>query len=335
MMSWVAPLAVAMGALLVAGVCIWLLIGRLIVSKLLDRRLHGSSEAERPEDRGFATDRFWIPVDSDHRLHAWIIRPDGPGPFPCVMMVHGFHSHKDCLWSFPDEPDYRGSMMDQGAQSLCQAGFAVMAIDLRNHGQSDSHGQVTLGQDEADDVVAAVRYLQENSERLGVDPTRIGLRGESMGAVTCLIAAAKLGNGNDQSGAQVHALWCDSPFADAMRVVADFMAYAGVSRRLAPAVIFWLNRMTRRDLRTSSPILHASRIRCPVFVVHSEDDPLIGIDHFEELMTLDWMVTPEWWRLAGHGHNRLWKEPGYHDRQIDFFKRHLANFHEPNTKHAV
>lgn len=323
-MPWVTLLALSVGILIIAGIFVWLLIGRLIVSKLLDRRLHGSELVERPEDRGFATDRFCIPVDTDHRLHAWIIRPEGQGPFPCVLMVHGFHSHKDCLWTFPDEPDYRGSMMDQGAQSLCEAGFAVIAIDLRNHGQSDSHGQVTLGQKEADDVIAAFRYLQENAERLRIDPSRIGLRGESMGAVTCLIAAAKLGDENDHGGGTLRALWCDSPFADAPRVVADFMAYAGVSRRLAPVVRFWLDRLTGTDLRLSSPIVHATRIRCPVFIVHSEDDPLIGIDHFEELMSLDWMIAPQWWRLAGHGHNRLWKEPGYHDRQIDFFTRHLA-----------
>ncbi|HBJ35637.1 MAG TPA: hypothetical protein DDZ51_13010 [Planctomycetaceae bacterium] len=311
------------------GVSAWLLLGRLIVSKMLDPRGHVSPDVERPEDRGYATERFWIPVDAEHRLHAWIIRPAGGGPFPCIMMVHGFHSHKDCLWSFPDEPGYQGSMMDQGAQSLCDAGFAVVAIDLRNHGQSDRHGQITLGQDEADDVIAAIRFLQNEADRLCIDSTRIGLRGESMGAVTCLIAAAKLGDLNQEALSRsmnvinVRALWCDSPFADAHRVVGDFLAHAGISVHLAPVVRFWLNRVTGRDIRLSSPIRHARQIRCPVFIVHSADDRLIGIDHFDELSSLDWKVQPERWRLAGHGHNRLWKEPDYHQRQIDFFKRHL------------
>lgn len=152
-----------------------------------------------------------------------------------------------------------------------------------------------------------------------------------MGAVTCLIATARLG-APDEAALQptttvpkVRALWCDSPFADASRVVADFMAHAGISPRLTPAVRFWLNRVTGRDLRLSSPIRHAQRIGCPVFIVHSEDDRLVGIHHFEELASLDWKVPPELWRLAGHGHNRLWKEPDYHQRQIDFFKRHLSD----------
>jgi len=114
-MSSMPALGIVGGLSVVLGVSAWLLLGRLIVSKMLDRRLHSSPDVERPEDRGFATERFWIPVDEGHRLHAWIIRPDGEGPFPCIVMIHGFHSHKDCLWSFPDEPGYQGSMMDQGA----------------------------------------------------------------------------------------------------------------------------------------------------------------------------------------------------------------------------
>jgi dipeptidyl aminopeptidase/acylaminoacyl peptidase len=324
-------LGIAAALSVALGVCAWLLLGRLIVSKMLDPRGHVSPDVERPEDRGFATERFWIPVDAEHRLHAWIIRPEGDGPFPCVVMVHGFHSHKDCLWSFPDEPGYQGSMMDQGAESLCRAGFAIVAIDLRNHGQSDRHGQITLGQDEADDVIAALRFLQNEAGPLRIDSTRIGLRGESMGAVTCLIATARLGAPDEAAlrptttVPNVRALWCDSPFADASRVVGDFIAHVGISPRVAPAVRFWLNRVTGRDLRLSSPIRHARRIGCPVFLVHSEDDRLVGIHHFEELASLDWKVPPELWRLAGHGHNRLWKEPDYHQRQIDFFKRHLSD----------
>lgn len=330
-MSWLPALGIVGVLSALLGVSAWLLLGRLIVSKMLDPRGHVSPDTETPEDRGFATERFWIPVDAEHRLHAWIIRPDGEGPFPCIVMVHGFQSHKDCLWSFPDEPGYQGSMMDQGAQSLCVAGFAIVAIDLRNHGQSDRHGQITLGQDEADDVIAAIRFMQNEANHLRIDATRIGLRGESMGAVTCLIAAARFGDAEQESlqptttVPNILALWCDSPFADASRVVGDFMAQAGISARLAPAVRFWLNRVTGRDLRLSSPIRHAHRIRCRVFIVHSEDDRLIGINHFEQLASLDWKVPPELWRLAGHGHNRLWKEPDYHERQIDFFKRHLNN----------
>jgi dipeptidyl aminopeptidase/acylaminoacyl peptidase len=328
-MSWMPAVGIALGLTFVLGLSAWLLLGRLIVSKMLDRRAHTCPDVEGPEDRGFATERFWIPVDQQHRLHAWIIRPDGDGPFPCIVMVHGFHSHKDCLWSFPDEPDYQGSMMDQGADSLCKAGFAILAIDLRNHGQSDPHGQITLGQDEADDVIAALYFLHNEADRLRIDSTRIGLRGESMGAVTCLIAAARIGDADQNilnptpATPEILALWCDSPFADAHRVVSDFIAHAGISTRLAPVVRFWLNRVTGRDLRLSSPIRHAHRIRCSVFIAHSQDDPLIKIHHFEELSSLQWKVPPELWRLTGHGHNRLWKEPGYHDRQIDFFKRHL------------
>jgi hypothetical protein len=64
----------------------------------------------------------WIAVISEGRLFDGCTHgsfdPMVIGLFPCIVMVHGFHSHKDCLWSFPDEPNYQGSMMDQGPVAL-------------------------------------------------------------------------------------------------------------------------------------------------------------------------------------------------------------------------
>jgi|GEM_PF-4524615 len=74
-MAWISVLGIVGGLLVVIGVTAWLLLGRLIVSKMLDRRANSCPAVERPEDRGFATERFWLPVDEQHRLHAWIIRP--------------------------------------------------------------------------------------------------------------------------------------------------------------------------------------------------------------------------------------------------------------------
>ena len=227
----------------------WAAMGLVIASQLLSQRVHRCETKERPQNRGFQPVALEIFADDrSHRIAGWLIRPPGttqvrpdpspetdtgpPEPLPCVVMIHGFGSNKDCLWTFPDDPQYRGSMMDQGADSLCRAGFCVVAIDLRNHGESGRCGFITLGNHEAHDVTATIDYLRRHAERLGIDPRRIGLRGESMGAATCLIAAAR-----DREN-RVSAVWCDSSFADAEWVISDFLTYAGVTRSLAPAVGF-------------------------------------------------------------------------------------------------
>lgn len=100
-------------------------------------------------------------------------------------MVLGFHSHKDCLWSFPDVSGYEGSLMNQVSQSPCGGGFAIVAIDLRYHGQSESDFEAKAW------------------------------------AVTCLISAARLGDPVREAlqpkatAASARVPWCDSPFVDA------------------------------------------------------------------------------------------------------------------------
>ena len=234
-------------------------------------------------------------------------------------MVHGFDSGKDKLWEFPQDGDYRATALDQGGESLWEAGFVVVAIDLRNHGESSDNGPVTLGARESDDVLATIGFLHDHASRLGIDPTRIGLRGESMGGATCLIAAAK-----DRED-RVSALWSDSAYADAATAMIDFMRYKNVPAIFAPPARGWLVRLTGVDLSEASPIQHIGQIGCPVHLVHSDGDSMLPMRHFDALAQSDlWEHPPETMVVSGHQHNRLWREPGYIEQQVDFFKRHLA-----------
>jgi dipeptidyl aminopeptidase/acylaminoacyl peptidase len=210
-------------------------------------------------------------------------------------------------------------MLDQGAESLCRAGFVVVAIDLRNHGNSADFGPVTLGAAESDDVLATLRYLSARAACWGIDPRKIGLRGESMGGATCLIAAAR------DTENRVAAIWTDSAYGCAVTAVTDFLSFVGIWRILGPAVRFWMSRITGLSLCQASPIKFLDRIRCPVCVVHSVDDRMLPVRHYESLIGSDrWQNQPESWVMSGHDHNRLWREPTYHARQIDFFRRHLV-----------
>ena len=139
-----------------------------------------------------------------------------------------------------------------------------------------------------------------------------------MGGAACLIAAA-----NDQQN-HVSAVWADSAYADAAGAIEDFMAHYGVPRVFAWSVRFWLLRITGVALDAASPIKFIDRIECPVMLTHSDDDTMIPNHHFERLSESDrWRRPPDVWQLSDHQHTRLWKEPDYHDRQIEFFKRHL------------
>lgn len=95
---------------------------------------------------------------------------------------------------------------------------------------------------------------------------------------------------------------------------------------LSGHLFLFVNR--RRD-RLSSPIRHAHRTRCRVLSF-----PAKMIGSLETTISKNWRraigrCRQNYGVLAGHWHNRLWKEPEYHKRQIDFFKRYLDGLSLP------
>ncbi|QDT13805.1 alpha/beta hydrolase [Planctomycetes bacterium K23_9] len=317
MTEFVFSLAIAV----VIALALWQIIGCLIAQRLLYSNHHSIAQRRTPEQFGHRVTRLTIPVDRHHNLAAWMLSPspDVSLDGACIVMVHGFSGGKDKLWSFPSD-DYQASTLEQGGAALVNSGFHVVAIDLRNHGDSDDNGPVTLGARESDDVLSTLDYLRNHAGHLGIDANRIGLRGESMGGATCLIAGAR-----DQEN-QIRAIWSDSAFAEAASAIPDFMRHKNIPTIFALPARFWLTKLAGVHLNEASPLRRIGMIHCPVFLTHSNGDAMLPIRHLEILASSEhWQQTPQIWSLAQHAHNRLWREPEYHQRQIDFFRLHLAN----------
>lgn len=99
--------------------------------------------------------------------------PRGPGPFPAVVLAHGYI----------DPAIYQnGQGMRREQDRLARAGYVVLHTDYRNHARSSSdpgaERRFRLGYTE--DVINAVLALRA-SPRVPVDDDRIGLVGRSMG----------------------------------------------------------------------------------------------------------------------------------------------------------
>jgi uncharacterized protein len=122
----------------------------------------------------------------DHLLiKGWFI----PGVLPdgqltterTIIMVHGIHSNRAAL---------EAGMLNLSV-TLARHGFAVLAFDMRGHGQS-APAPLSMGYYEQRDVLGAVDYLHSGPlpyPGLG-RPRAIGGWGISMGGATMLLAAA-------------------------------------------------------------------------------------------------------------------------------------------------
>lgn len=106
--------------------------------------------------------------------------PVGDGPFPAVVVVHGF----------VDRSTYTsGSELAREQDALAAANYVVLATDLRGHAGSDPDPAdgFDLDMGATRDVISAVRSLT-SSEAAPVDPARVGVLGHSLGGLVALNA---------------------------------------------------------------------------------------------------------------------------------------------------
>jgi len=95
---------------------------------------------------------------------------------PTIILLHGLTSSKN-------SPDI---LLPMGM--LNKSEFNLLAIDMRDHGESTCEdGFYAAGQNETDDVVAAIGWLVDK----GINPSSIGIYGNSLGALVGLMTPAK------------------------------------------------------------------------------------------------------------------------------------------------
>ena len=110
-------------------------------------------------------------------VHGLFRAPEGVGPFPAVLMSHGYNG---CMTDF-----------DATAECLAEAGIATVAYTFCGGSTRDTSGfpstQMTLFT-EREDAVALLDWLKAHPQ---VDARRIFLFGGSMGGLVSVLAAAE------------------------------------------------------------------------------------------------------------------------------------------------
>ncbi len=115
-------------------------------------------------------DGDYLQVDGK-TFQATIYQPDGPGPFPAILVVHGG------AWVREDVRRDEHTLMDK---ALAAMGMVVVAIDFR---QSPQHHYP----DSVADVNFAIRWLRANASKFNASPRIIGVFGSSSGGHLVLL----------------------------------------------------------------------------------------------------------------------------------------------------
>ena len=184
-------------------------------------------------------------------IHGWVVTPDGSGPFPTYLKVHGGPSwlYLDTWW-----PD---------VQSLIDEGFAVAMVNYRGsigYGRTfRDHIIANIGFPEVDDVTSG---LDDLIARGVTDPERVVIGGWSWGGYITLLA---LGTHPDRFVAGVAGV----PVGDYMASYDDSApSLQAYDRSLVGGVVHDIPEF----IAERSPITYVDRVKAPVLVLVGEND---------------------------------------------------------------
>lgn len=208
--------------------------------------------------------RFWSGAPSDLRrgarsgpvIAATLYLPANAHyreqPRPALIVAHGAGSHR--------------GRHDPFCRAACTAGMIVLAIDFRGHGESTGE----LDGPAHEDILAAAGLLRSHAL---VDGRRVCYRGSSMGGYYGLQAAT-------DAGLAAAVLVCPA---------SEEVLLSGIDRGDGPGEVEAL-RERGLALRLDADAMHeylvrrpslevASRIACPVYLLHARGDEVVPLTH--------------------------------------------------------
>ncbi|MDC3960007.1 alpha/beta hydrolase [Polyangium jinanense] len=141
-----------------------------------------------------------------HRLTLDIRVPEGPGPFPTVVFIHGGG------WMFGDLSTFRDAI-----QNVANRGFVGVTINYRLANESNDEGDaLSPWPAQIQDVRCALRWLSANAVPFKIDTGRVATAGDSAGGHLAMMA------GYAQTDPKFEPTWCPHEESVAVRAVVSF-----------------------------------------------------------------------------------------------------------------
>ena len=237
-------------------------------------------------------------------LSAWWMEQNPGGS--TVLMLHGLTSSKASA----------GVLLPSGM--LYKAGFNILAIDLRDHGDSTCEdGYYSAGQYESDDSAAALTWLVEEKN---IPAEKIGIYGNSLGALTTLNTYAK----SDYFAASaVH-----DPPVEFGTLVKEEMVYQG----FPPSLYYPLKAFARiyqgrfPDEVTPEKALPVSK-KQPILVFNGLLDDRVHPHHTDDLIKIAQEngieIEVKRWSDMGHVEGMFGYTDEFESILVAFFTKHL------------
>ncbi len=270
------------------------------------RTTSGEDATNRPPV--VAPELVHFPTFDGRDIPAFLLKPEGDGPFPVLVEIHGGPESQRRLQYASAIPT------DQLIQSL---GVAVLSLNVRGstgYGKAYSHlDDKELRLDAVKDVVAAVEWLRTRDDVIG---DRIGVMGQSYGGFMTLASIA------------LHPeLWAVAVDVVGIANFVSLLERTGPWRRKNRSEEYGFLETDREMLERISPLTYIDNIRTPLFVIHGRNDPRVPLFEAEQIVaalkgrgqTVELRVFDD----EGHGLSKRKNRVEGYAEAAQFLARHL------------
>ncbi len=246
-----------------------------------------------PSDLGLPYEKVEFTTDDGKKLSGWFIPSRKASAV--IICLHGYPANKSDILPFVEflYPD-----------------FSLFLFDFRAHGESE--GKIThFGLKEHLDIQAAIKYLGSNPE---TQNAKIGIWGYSLGGAVGIISA----DGNKE----IKALVSDSAYASFPEMIIHYYKNLGPLKYVLGFLSRGLGKIVlRADFSANSPEKRISRIKCPVLIVHSQEDEFVPFEHAKRLF--EKAPEPKELFIVHGSHTGIAGTSEYQEKVLNFFKKYL------------
>ncbi|MCX7705004.1 MAG: alpha/beta fold hydrolase [bacterium] len=246
-----------------------------------------------PSDLGLPYQKIEFFTEDGKKLSGWFI--PSKKSHDVIICLHGYPANKSDILPFIE---------------FLYPEFSLLLFDFRAHGES-SGGITHFGLKENLDVKAAIKWLRLNEKTKNAD---IGVWGYSLGGAVGIIAA----DGNSE----IKALVTDSAFANFPEMITHYYKNFGPLKHVFASLSKVLGRwVLKSDFSQNSPEKRISGIRCPILIIHSQEDEFVPFQHAQRLF--EKAPEPKELYTTYGSHTAMTGTSEYQKKVLNFFKKYL------------
>jgi len=250
-----------------------------------------------------------------------LARPEGDGPFPAIVFIHGGG------WHGGSRAGYIPAIKE-----AARRGYVAVTISYRLMKFDPTKRETTTAEPifpaQIEDAKAAVRWVRANAKTYHIDPSRIGVTGGSAGGHLSLLV------GLTDARDELEGTGGNPDQSSRVQAVVNVYGPTEMSSCYETSSVDWIFRLflggtpdeAAERYRKASPVTYVSSDDPPVLTLHGDTDALVPV---EQARLLD-----EKMKAAGASHDLIVFEGQGHgfqgDASIkaitamwDFFAEHL------------